>query len=499
MDPARAFAIGGLLCIDLVLEWIVMSNTSETSSESPTQVRWVMFALACGTSWFLYLHRYAWNIVGPKIEQTYNFDNKDAGFVFSLFYWTYAAGQIPSGIAIDWFGPHLFLSTSIIVWSLALIGFGLTGSLPAIGGLRLLFGAAQAGCYPGLTKATRVWFPLRTRTTIQGWVATTFGRGGGAMSPIILGTVLMGWCGLSWQAALSVIGVGGALFGIAFLILFRNSPDAHPAVNDAERQEISEGSGVASASATLPWRTALRSRSLQVFTVQQFMDAGSDVAFVYLIGKYFLDRHHLDIKNVGWLTSLPLWGGALGGIAGGWLNDRLIRATGNRRWSRSGIGFVGKIIGCGMLYVVTQAADLTNNPGSPATTVGGIQTLQAGAVAAGIALMLAKFFSDWSQPTVWGTCTDLGGRCSATVFSIINTAGTIGGIIMPNVFGRLLDWSTTRQEIAGTIVSHTNWDPLFLLLAGMYLASGILWLMIDCTKSLEQPWATPPPSTVTTD
>ena len=152
-----------------------------------------------------------------------------------------------------------------------------------------------------------------------------------------------------------------------------------------------------------------------------------------------------------------------------------------------------------MLYVVTQAAELVGSPVGQATTISGIQTLQAGAVAAGIALMLAKFFSDWSQPTVWGTCTDLGGRCSATVFSIINTAGTIGGIIMPNVFGRLLDWSTTKQEIAGKIVSHTNWDPLFLLLAGMYLASGILWLLIDCTKSLEQPWATPPPSTVTTD
>jgi len=476
-----------------------MSNTSETSAESPTQVRWVMFALACGTSWFLYLHRYAWNIVGPKIEQTYHFDNKEAGVVFSLFYWTYAAGQIPSGVAIDWFGPHLFLGTSIIVWSLALIGFGLTGSLPAIGGLRLLFGIAQAGCYPGLTKATRVWFPLRTRTTVQGWVATTFGRGGGAMSPIILGTVLMGWCGLSWQAALSVIGLGGLVFGVAFLLLFRNSPDEHPSVNDAERREIADGEAVVTTAGTLPWREALRSRSLQFFTIQQFLDAGSDVAFVYLIGKYFLDRHHLDIKNVGWLTSLPLWGGALGGIVGGWLNDRLIRKTGNRRWSRSGIGFVGKIIGCLMLYVVTQAPELIGSPASSSPAVDGSQTLQAGAIAAGIALMLAKFFSDWSQPTVWGTCTDLGGRWSATVFSIINTAGTISGIIMPIVFGTLLDLNTIKHDVAGTLVSRTNWDPLFLLLAGMYLASGIFWLLIDCTKSLEQPWATPPRNTVTTD
>lgn len=289
------------------------------------------------------------------------------------------------------------------------------------------------------------------------------------MSSIILGTVLMGWCGLSWQTALGVMGLAGAAFGIAFLILFQNSPAEHPLVNDAERALIAEGSVTQTLRGTLSWSRAIRSRSLFCFTVQQFMDAGSDVAFVYLIGKYFLDRHGLDIKNVGWLASLPLWGGALGGIVGGWLNDRLIRQTGNRRWSRSGIGFVGKIIGCAMLFVVS-------GQGEP--------------VAAGIALMAAKFFSDWSQPTVWGTCTDLGGRCSATVFSIINTAGTIGGIVMPILFGMLLDWNTTKQILDGKQITLTNWGPLFVLLATMYLASGICWLLIDCTKSLEDPVST---------
>ena len=284
------------------------------------------------------------------------------------------------------------------------------------------------------------------------------------MSPIILGTVLMGFCGLSWQVALGVMGLAGIAFGVAFLILFRNSPAEHPQVNDLERELIAEGSTVQGQHGTLPLSRAIRSRSLLCFTVQQFMDAGSDVVFVSLIGKYFLNRHGLDIKNAGWLTSLPLWGGALGGIAGGWLNDHLIRTSGSRRWTRSGIGFVGKIIGCAMLYVVS---------------------VQSEPIAAGIALMFAKFFSDWSQPTVWGTCTDLGGRCSATVFSIINTAGTLSGVVMPLVFGILLDWNTVKHAVNGEMITKTDWGPLFLLLAAMYLTSGVFWLFIDCTKSLE--------------
>jgi hypothetical protein len=82
----------------------------------------------------------------------------------------------------------------------------------------------------------------------------------------------------------------------------------------------------------------------------------------------------------------------------------------------------------------------------------------------------------------------MGGNCSATVFSIINTAGTIGGIVMPIVFGRLLDWNTTKSVIDGKSISHTDWEPLFVLLATMYLASGVFWIFIDCTKSLQTSW-----------
>lgn len=458
-------------------------------SESPTNVRWLTFALACGTSWLLYLHRYSWNIVSPTIQAEYGFDNKQSGFVFSLFYWTYAAGQIPSGIVMDLFGTHQFLGLSIILWSLALMGFGMTKNLWLIGMLRLQFGLFQAGCYPGLTKATRVWFPQQNRTMVQGWIATAFGRGGGAMSPILLGTVLMGYFGLKWQTALAVFGLAGVGFGILFLFLFRNSPQVDARVNDAERRLISTGDSQTSTAygGVLSWSRAFHNRSMRFFVVQSFLDAGSDVAFVYLMGKFFLDRFDLKIGSVGWMSSLPLWGGALGGIAGGFLNDYLIHRTHDRRRSRSGIGFVGKLIGCVMLFIVASQIETAARFIAPCRDLlDRFVALPASPVlTAGIALMLAKFFSDWSQPTVWGTCTDLGGRFSATVFSIINTSGTIGGIIMPIVFGTLLDWNTNSQVVDGTKISLINWGPLFMLLAGMYLASGVFWLFIDCNDSLE--------------
>ena len=168
---------------------------------------------------------------------------------------------------------------------------------------RLLFGAAQAGCYPALTKVTRSWFPAARRTVLQGWIATTFGRSGGAMSPILLGTVLMGWLGLSWQAALLVLGaVGDRLRGGLLGDLPRlagRAPGRQRGGAGADRGRAGPGSdGLdrrSSRRSTLPAGRAWRSRSLRFFVAQQFLDAGSDVVFVSLIGTYFLRARGLDI------------------------------------------------------------------------------------------------------------------------------------------------------------------------------------------------------------
>lgn len=454
--------------------------------ERPTNVRWLILALSCGASFLLYLHRYTWGLISPELQKApYGLNHKQTEFLFSLFYYTYAAGQIPSGLVIDRFGPRRFLAISILLWSLAFATLGgvflwasrySASSMPlglllvVVGASRLLFGAAQAGCYPALTKASRVWFAPAGRTALQGLIASTAGRTGAALSLIIFGFVMVGWLKMSWEVSVLWLGVVGLGYGLVFWWLYADSPTVDPRANHAERELIRGGAEADPAAgqgtpAMLPWSNVFRSWTMRWFVCQQFCDAGSDVAFVSLMGKYFLQDWDLDIKKTAWLASSPLLAGAFGGLAGGWLNERVIAWTGNRRWSRSGVGFVGKVLGCLMLLLVTQ---------------------QTSPLAAAGMLVLAKFFGDWSQPTVWGTCTDIGGRYSATVFSIINTSGTIGGMIMPPIFGWLLDTFTrevTRDEI---LVKITSWDPLFYLLAGMYLSSGLFWLVVDCTKSLEK-------------
>ncbi len=433
--------------------------------QRPTRVRWLIFVLACGTSWFLYLHRYTWNFIRPELEEEFGFSNTQLEDIFTAFNLSYAVGQIPSGILCDLFGPHVFLAVIIVLWSLVLPTFGVTGNVHGLGGLRVLFGAAQAGGYPSLAKVTKTWFPRKSRTIVQGMVASFFGRSGGAMSSIIMGTLLMGLCGLSWRWALGVMSAAGVLFAAAFLLLYRNRPDEDPRVNQAERDLIREGEEATGGPRVLPMGRVLRNPSMLVFIVHQFMNAGADFIYVSNMGSYFRNAHGFDNAMAGLMVSLPLWGGAVGGIVGGFVNDGLIYLTGSRCWSRRVAGFTGKFLASILMLVAIH---------------------QVSGVAVAVGLFAVKFFTDWTQPTVWGACTDMGGRYAATTFSIINTAGNVGALATPLVSGRLLDYFATTQVVDGVRQTVTNYTPMFVLVAAMYLASACCWFFIDCTQSLER-------------
>ncbi|MEO2019016.1 MAG: MFS transporter [Fuerstiella sp.] len=435
-------------------------------AEIPTNRRWVMFGLAAGTSFMLYLHRYTWVMVRPELKEEFGLSDLKLDSLYALFNVTYALGQVPGGIICDFFGPHMFLGVIIALWSLAMPTIGLTGSMTGLGASRLAFGAAQAGCYPSLAKMTRLWFPLKGRTVLQGLIASFFGRSGGAISTVVFGFML--GAGLSWRSSLVILSAIGLTFALLFYRLCRNRPADDPETNQAEVDLIRAGeTDDADAPRVLPFRRAIRNRSLLVFIVQQFMNAGADYVYSALMASYFIEARGVSDKIVlGLLASLPLWGGALGGVAGGFINDGLISLTGNRRLSRSLVGFSGKVIACLCLYMSITHAD-------PMT---------------GAWLLFAtKFFSDWTQPTVWGTSTDLGGRYSATVFSIINSAGSVGGVVTPIVGGILLTRYATQEIVAGKMTDITHYEPVFLMVGIMYMVSGVCWLFIDCTNSLDRP------------
>jgi sugar phosphate permease len=422
-----------------------LKNTSRA-----TKVRWMIFGVACFTSFLTYVHRYAWGVTKPYLKEEYNLSDADLGWLDGAFNLTYALGQFPGGLAGDLFGPRIIIPLVAVLWSVMMTGPAWVGGFWRLLGMRLTFGATQAPCYPNLGKITKSWFPLSIRTSLQGFVASFSGRAGGAVAPLLIGVLLMGALHLSWQSSLYVLASVGIFFAIGFRWLFRNYPVEHPWVNDSERELIERdeppaGPGVVS---RFDWSFAATS-NLLLFMGASFCSSFADNLFVFYMPLFLVEEKGFSPMQMGLFAGLPIWGGAVGGMCGGILNDVSIRVTGNRRLSRSLIASGGKIIA--------------------ALLIGASLFAQDGRIVM-VVLFFCKFFSDWSQPTWWGTVTDIGGPASGRVFGMVNTVGSIG--------------ATVAGPVMGYVLFGFDWDGLFLFVGGVYLLTALFWAFVNCTRRL---------------
>jgi len=316
--------------------------------------------------------------------------------------------------------------------------------------MRLGFGATQAPCYPCLGKITKSWFPLSIRTTLQGFVATLSGRLGGAAAPALIGVLLIGMLGMSWQGSLYALASVGMFFAVGFWILFRNHPVEHPWSNDSESdlirgEEPDEGPG---AKTRFEWSFTATS-NLGLFMAASFCSTFADNLFVFYMPHFLVEAKGFTPIQMGTFAGLPILGGAIGGSLGGILNDVMIRATGNRRFARSLIASSGKV--------------------TAALLIGASLFVQDGRLVM-VVLFFCKFFSDWSQPTWWGTVTDIGGPAAGRVFGMVNTVGSIG--------------ATVAGPVMGYVLLRSGWPSLFLFVGGVYILTAIFWCFVNCTRRL---------------
>jgi MFS transporter, ACS family, glucarate transporter len=436
-----------------------MSLDDSAASDSdfrPTRFRAVIFVLACGTSWFLYLHRYIFGLIKPQLEAEFGLGETELGLLDSGFSIFYAGAQVPMGLAIDAVGVRYMLTGAIFVWCVGLALHALaTGTWGLVGG-RVVLGTGQAGVYAALSRVTRNWFPASSRTTVQGWVGVFFGRIGGVSANLLVATVMIGIYGFTWRLAVYLLTMLGLLHALTFFLAYRNTPREHSLVNEAEAlliEERPEGQPEEKPTVRMKIRemfsrmTRRSTINLLCLNAQTILSTIADNIFSAWIPLFLFKVHDLKFKEMGIYSALPLLGGACGGACGGWLNDFMIRRLGDRRKARVAVGIAGK----GMAAILLLTALIWyDNPYRFCTM-----------------LFFVKFFSDWSLTTTWGVVTDIGGRSTATVFAWNNAIATSGAILAPIMYG--------------AIAEHVSWKMVFVTGAAAYTLCALSWLKVDCT------------------
>jgi sugar phosphate permease len=204
----------------------------------PTWVRYQVLAVACSLAVLTYVQRQGFVAGTPFIKHDLGLNDRQMGDLAFVWLVAYGLFQVPGGLLGDRLGARNLLTILVLGWSVLVGLVALTVVLPgflvfaALVVLRFLFGAFQAGGFPGLARVIADWMPAQQRGLAQGLV-WTFSRLGGAAAPL-LAVVLIVVVFHGWAIPCVVLAGLGLLWCVFFWPWFRDRPADHPAVNEAE-------------------------------------------------------------------------------------------------------------------------------------------------------------------------------------------------------------------------------------------------------------------------
>ena len=127
-------------------------------------------------------------------------------------------------------------------------------------------------------------------------------------------------------------------FGLVWWRLYR-TPSESASANRAELDYIEAGGGGEHAAGPLAFRwryigLLLRHRQIVGASLGQFGGNSTLVFFLTWFPTYLVTARGMTFIKAGFMTSLPFIAASVGGLAGGWASDTLLKRTGSANLAR---------------------------------------------------------------------------------------------------------------------------------------------------------------------
>lgn len=182
---------------------------SSEQFERPTWVRHGVVGVLTLMAVLLYLDRLCVGFAVDYIREDLGLTQRHIAWFVSVFFWSYALAQVPSGWLSDRYGARVMLTAYILLWSVFTALIGAAHSLTILLLMRLGTGLAQAGAYPTSAGVLSRWVPFSNRATASA-IVSFGGRMGGALAPVLTALLMLQFVPLDTPTE---IGDGGLLNG----------------------------------------------------------------------------------------------------------------------------------------------------------------------------------------------------------------------------------------------------------------------------------------------
>src|ERR1019366_4146531 len=391
-------------------------------------MRYLVLMFLCLITVIAYVQRTGINSVKERICGDIGIDTQAFGTLGSAWLAGYAIMQVPAGWLADRFGGRIVLVVLALVWSslTALLGWCTQFEVMLV--LWFGMGLALAGIFPCAAKSIGAWMPDTEKAMASGLIGSSTMLGLAAAS--FLTSRLVFHEGLTWQTTYAFYGAAGGLWAIAY---FSTIPERHGSHHSPPPMSGDN------------WRRLFSSVPLWLICGQQFFRAGAMIFFINWFPAFLKESRNFDEYEAGVNASLVGIAAMTGGILGGFFSDWLLRQTGLRRLSRQGIAMVGMTLAGGLVGVSYFIGD-----NGIAVTI----------------FALSAFIASLGGVSGYTVAIEFGGTRIGVVFSLMNSAGNLGGAIV--------------NFVAGSLTQYTeNWDAALFLIACVFDVDAVCWALLN--------------------
>lgn len=383
-----------------------------------------LLGLLFGMNLINYVDRVNITIVAPVILADLGWDKATLGSVMSVTLLGYALGQIPAGLLIDRFGGFVILAAMCFAWSLATAVtpplFGWFGALLAV---RFLLGLFESVNNPGQTALNTRAFPPGELARAQGFCFAGTQLGPLLASPLIAWLVTI----YPWPYIFYGCAALGFVWVAAWIALAPRLPE--------RPQDVAHGGMASSPAGSDRWRVVL-ARPVLALALTGLLWGYSMWLFVAWFPTYLADAWGFSMQELGWINTIPTFGGMAALLAGGWISDSLVRRGVPEGRARKLLAVIG--LGGSALCIAAAGSAPNATLAIAAFTLNGMVQ----------GLAVAPIFS---LPAV------LAPNASATIAATANFAMALGGVISPYLAGLLRDrsggWETPFLSAAAALIA----------------------------------------------
>ena len=377
--------------------------------------RWVICALLFLGVTKNYMDRQVLGVLKGPLQHELGWNDVDYGNLVFAFQTAYALGMIFVGRLIDRMGTRMGYAVAMVFWSLASMAHAAANSFVTFAVARAALGLGEAGVFPASIKSVAEWFPKKERA-----LATGIFNAGANIGAIIT-PLMVPWIAahLGWRWAFLFTGVLGFVWLALWLILYRR-PEEHPRCTAGEREYIQ--SDPVAPPGKISWARLLRYKQTWTFAAGKFMVDPIWWFYLFWIPDYLQREHGLRLTQIGLPILVIYLISDVGSVGGGWLSSGLIRrgfsVNTGRKWA---------MLACAVcvvpIAVVYRLSGLW-----PATLLIGL----AAAGHQGFSANLFTLTSDLFPSRAVGSVVGIGGM-----------AGAVGGMLIAQIVGHVLQWTNS--------------------------------------------------------